>query len=245
MTAAELARALGGRRAGAQWMAPCPAHEDSTPSLAIREADGRVLVHCHAGCGQTDVIAALRDRGLWPTSERLGYPAEWGELIASYDYTDEHGEVLYQVCRFSPKSFRPRRPNGTGGWKWGYGNVRRGVLYRLPEVLENPIIFLVEGEKDAETLREWGFTATTNAGGASAPWLPEYTAALAGREVIILPDNDAPGWARAVRVARELLPVAAKVTVIGLEGAKDVSEWFERGHSECELIAMVEGCHAV
>ena len=66
MSAEAIARALGGHRAGRTWMARCPAHEDRTPSLAIREGrDGKVLVRCHAGCSQWDVIGALRDRGIW------------------------------------------------------------------------------------------------------------------------------------------------------------------------------------
>jgi hypothetical protein len=66
MTADVIARALSGRRAGGYWMARCPAHDDRTPSLSIRDADdGKVLVHCHAGCHQARVIAALRARGLW------------------------------------------------------------------------------------------------------------------------------------------------------------------------------------
>src|SRR5262249_16569292 len=48
------------------WMARCPAHDDRAPSLAIANAkDGKVLVRCHAGCDQRDVIAALRARGAW------------------------------------------------------------------------------------------------------------------------------------------------------------------------------------
>ena len=47
-------------------MARCPAHEDREPSLAIRETDGKVLVHCHAGCDQRAVVDALRRKGLWP-----------------------------------------------------------------------------------------------------------------------------------------------------------------------------------
>jgi putative DNA primase/helicase len=71
MNAAELARALGGRRVGHVWMACCPAHHDKTPSLSIREGvDSTLLVHCFAGCGQALVIAALRDRGLWPDGDR-------------------------------------------------------------------------------------------------------------------------------------------------------------------------------
>lgn len=65
MRAETIALALGGRKAGAGWIARCPAHDDRKPSLSIRDADGQVLVRCHAGCDQYAVIAALRDRGLW------------------------------------------------------------------------------------------------------------------------------------------------------------------------------------
>jgi len=66
MTAEALARALGGRKAGAAWIARCPAHEDREPSLSVADSDnGKILVRCHAGCGQHQVIAALRARGIW------------------------------------------------------------------------------------------------------------------------------------------------------------------------------------
>ncbi len=65
MTAETIARALGGRKVGQGWTARCPAHDDREPSLSIRDADGKVLVRCHAGCNQRDVIAALKARGLW------------------------------------------------------------------------------------------------------------------------------------------------------------------------------------
>ena len=69
MNAETLARALGGRRTGSHWMAPCPTHEDRDPSLSIRDADdGKVLVHCHAGCDQSLVIGELRSRGLWDSA---------------------------------------------------------------------------------------------------------------------------------------------------------------------------------
>jgi putative DNA primase/helicase len=57
---------LGARRAGNSWIARCPAHDDKTPSLSISEGeDGKVLVYCHAGCDQEDVIAELIRLGLW------------------------------------------------------------------------------------------------------------------------------------------------------------------------------------
>ena len=69
MTAETIAKALGGHRAGTTWMARCPAHEDRIPSLSISAGKGgKVLVRCHAGCDQRDLIAALRQRGLWQTN---------------------------------------------------------------------------------------------------------------------------------------------------------------------------------
>jgi CHC2 zinc finger len=66
MSAEIIAQALGGRRAGGSWMACCPAHDDRKPSLSIRESnDGKVLVRCHAGCKQHQVIAALKACGIW------------------------------------------------------------------------------------------------------------------------------------------------------------------------------------
>jgi putative DNA primase/helicase len=66
MNAEFIAKALGGFRAGAGWMARCLAHDDRKPSLSLRDSDsGMVLVRCHAGCEQEQVIATLRSRGLW------------------------------------------------------------------------------------------------------------------------------------------------------------------------------------
>lgn len=233
MTAEVLAHALGGRRSGSCWMAKCPAHADNNPSLSIRDADGKVLLHCHAGCTQHDVIDAIRDLGVWHPE-----PAVRPEIIATYDYTDEQGQLLYQGVRYQPKDFKQRRPDGSGGWIWR--KSPRQVLYRLPEVLEAPIVFVVEGERDVETLRDYGFVATTNAGGAKASWAPQYTEALIGREVILIPDNDPPGRKRVLHIARALLGKVARLVLLELEGAKDVSEWFGQGHSELELIAQLD-----
>ncbi len=235
MTADTLIHALEARRCGSCWMARCPAHDDRNPSLSIREADGKVFVHCHAGCSQHAVIDALKSRGLWECRHE---PASRPRIVATYDYTDESGELLYQTVRFEPKDFRQRRPGARGEWIWKKGH--RQVLYRLPEVLEAPIVFVVEGEKDVETLRSHGFVATTNAGGAKAPWLPEFTEALARREVILIPDNDRPGRERAAWIARALLGHVTRLVILELEGAKDVSEWFEKGHGELQLIELIE-----
>jgi len=71
MTAETIAKALGGRRAGGGWSARCPAHDDRTPSLSLRDThDGLVLAHCHAGCDQDEVVAHLKASGLWMQNGR-------------------------------------------------------------------------------------------------------------------------------------------------------------------------------
>ena len=187
---------------------------------------------CHTGCEQRDVVAALKGRGLWPTQPHR-------TVVAKYVYTDERSAPLYHVCRTEPKSFYQQRHIG-GQLVNGLGSVRR-VLYHLPEVIESPIVFLVEGEKDIETLRDWGFVATTAAGGAKAKWLPEYTDSLRGRQLIVIPDNDQAGWKRAVFVSRQLVNKVTRLQIFDLpEGIKDVTDWFAAGHTEVELIETLE-----
>ena len=88
--AAEIAKALGGRKVGNNWIACCPAHDDSKPSLSICHArDGTVLVRCHAGCEQSDVIAALRSRGLWPEKAASRFRYSGGVIGATEQHRSE------------------------------------------------------------------------------------------------------------------------------------------------------------
>lgn len=91
MNAETIAKALGGRKAGGGWTARCPAHDDHTPSLSIRDAEkNKVLVRCHAGCDQERVIAALRGRGLWAEKgpRSLSRVARWTHVEHKPDQDD-------------------------------------------------------------------------------------------------------------------------------------------------------------
>ena len=59
-----------------------------------------------------------------------------GRVVATYDYTDADGKLLYQVLRYEPKAFSQRRPDGNGGWIPKL--EERRVLYRLSELLKFP-----------------------------------------------------------------------------------------------------------
>jgi putative DNA primase/helicase len=127
-----------------------------------------------------------------------------GRIAATYDYLDERGAMQFQVVRFEPKDFRQRRPGPDGQWIWNIKGLRP-ILYRLPELIAAPPgsrVYVAEGEKDVENLRNLGLIATTNPGGATKPsnrskWHTEYTRYLVGFDVVILPDNDDAGQAHA------------------------------------------------
>ena len=142
-------------------------------------------------------------------------------MSAVYDYTDEHGEVVYQIRRFEPKTFRQVRPDGNGGWLHNLDGVTP-VPYRLHEMLARPDmpVFIVEGEKAADRLARHGIVATTNNGGAKN-WKPELNQWFAGRNVVILPDNDDAGRAHADTVVANIFDGAAAVKVVELSGLPD------------------------
>jgi replicative DNA helicase len=174
----------------------------------------------------------------------------WSRIVATYDYTDERGQLLFQVVRYEPgfdgepKTFRQRRPNGKDRWINGLGDVRR-VLYRLPQLVDDShdrLVFVVEGEKDADALAGLGLLATTNAMGAGK-WRPEYNETLRDRYVIILPDNDKPGREHAIAVAKSVAGVAASVKIIELPDLPDkgdVSDWLVGGGTKQELLRLVQ-----
>lgn len=238
------------KRSGAGWMVRCPAHEDRQASLSVGPGQQQpVVLHCHAGCQPEVILQAL---GL--TWEDLSNPREsrngqrdnadtWtpaGPAVAIYDYRDEHGELLFQVCRTADKQFRQRRPDATAksGWAWNLQGVRR-VLYRLPKVLqavqEGREIYVCEGEKDVHTLERHGLVATCNPGGAGK-WLPEYTNTLKGAAVVnIVCDRDEPGQAHARRVKDELLGVVDAVYILEPKSGKDVTDHVAAGHSLADL----------
>ena len=86
------------------------------------------------------------------------------------------------------------------------------IPYRLPQLIAAPtagIVYLCEGEKDADGLAKIGFVATTASEGAAAKWAPELTPYFKDRHVVILPDADRPGRAHAEKVAKAINGVAA------------------------------------
>lgn len=147
-------------------------------------------------------------------------------LVKTYDYTDESGNLLYQVCRYEPKDFRQRQPDGKGGWKWTMDGVTR-TLYRLPDVIKSQTIICAEGEKDCDTMAELGWVATCNVGGAEK-WLDAYADLLRGKDIIIIPDNDEKGQKHAKLISESLVDKANSVKIVAMpKPHKDATDYFE------------------
>lgn len=187
-------------------------------------------------------IARRAEQMQWLEERAIVAPpaAQKPQIEKAYDYADEHGEVLFQVVRMMPKDFRQRRPDGRGGWTWSVKGLRQ-VPYRLPALLAAPdaVVYVVEGEKDVDRLASLGLVATCNAGGAKN-WRAEHAQPLAGRTVVILPDNDDAGRKHAQMVLASLQGIAdARIVELpGLPPKGDVSDWLDAGGTVEKLRAL-------
>jgi len=258
-----LAALEGVRPSGDGWVALCPAHDDHNPSLSITPADDRVLLHCHAECKTTDVLAGA---GLQP-HHLFDHPHAGGgggmqvesdgetELLPrsftdSYNYTSPTSVLFFQVLRGrdaqGKKTFRQRRPDreNPDGWTWSLKDLpseQREIPYLLPELLAakkaGKTIWVVEGEKDVEALDDAGITATCNAQGAGK-WTANHAAYLHDADVVIVADKDKPGYAHATKVAQTLAGVAASIRVVEAAQGKDAADHLAAGHTPEDFIPV-------
>ncbi|NBW51498.1 MAG: hypothetical protein EBR49_15705 [Betaproteobacteria bacterium] len=264
-SAESIARKLGGaRKSGLDWSCRCPAHDDQKSSLSITDKSGKLLVRCHAGCQQAAVISQLKRLDLWPGASVSDEPrveinlprvvqaepvvqkaarSERGRVVATYDYTDEKGELLFQALRFEPKDFRQRAPDGS----WSIKGCRR-VPYRLPKVIEavkqGITVYIVEGEKDVHAAESLGLVATCNPMGADNgtgnKWLPEFAQYFKGASVVVVPDQDEPGRRHAEWVISTLLSSARSVRICNPKSGKDLSDWIDVGATLTDIIDAQE-----
>jgi hypothetical protein len=254
------------RRGGQRGDWQCPAHKDQTPSLSVHQGqDGRVLLHCHAGCAPEQVAAALglAMRDLFPEPD----PADddWtprGPAIATYRYTDEAGRLLFAVCRTADKQFPQWRPDplAKGGRRWSLKDKATGkpavrlVLYRLPEVLQagarGATVYVVEGEKDVHAVEAAGGVATCNPGGAGpGRWREEYAAALFGANLVVVvadcdgpdakrPANSYKGQRHARRIARSLRARGIPVRLVMAAAGKDAADHLAAGRGLDDFLPL-------
>jgi RecA-family ATPase len=235
-------------------------------SKSVRPSDNTWFDHeANEGGGYVDLHEATI--GPLPKRERPGGNGKlppWEDIKTTYPYHDADGDLILQVVRTisGEPRFRQRRPSGDGKWIWSVKDLpgHDRLLYRLPELRAAPIdeiVWICEGEKDADRLHNAGLTATTNISGAGK-WRREYAEEFRGKRCVVLQDNDPPaidektkkprfhpdgrpvlpGQDHAAHVARCLVGIAASVKVLLLPGLPvkgDVSDWLDAAHTIDEL----------
>ncbi len=255
----------------------CPVHQDKNASLSIKydRLQGKTMLYCHAGCQTKEIIKAVGLEISDLFDKPINSKKMITESI--YKYKDESGKVLFEKVRFKGKNFSQRRiVNGATVWGLEKGvyyetfpgsnsysmkerntNKKRfesvePVLYNLPGIIEatknGQLIFVVEGEKDADNLIKIGLTATTNFDGASKSaqrqkWLDNYTKYFKDAGVILLPDNDNSGKLHMKFIAQNLSSITDDIKIInllGLEIKEDVSDWLSYGGNKEKLLDLVE-----
>lgn len=179
------------------------------------------------------------------------------KLTKIYPYTDEAGRTVSEVCRYDwedpsakkgrAKTFVQRVPDSSK--RHGYRYTTKGVKqvpYRLPELIEDVRdgleIFMVEGEKKADILRDMGVSATCNAGG-SGKFPDSLVDYFKDAKVTIIPDNDEAGEKHVEVVAGQLNGIAKRVRVLRLPGlppSGSVDDWVPAGGTVEQLFELAE-----
>lgn len=235
----------------------CPAHDDKQASLTVAQGDIATLVYCHAGCPTEKVVAAagMQMRDLFYNRGSRGM--NWREYVerrekcrieAVYNYVSCNGQYAFTKLRLAGKRLRygilrddrfnyglPRN-TPRKSLKAIYGNVNA-----IKEAIkEGKPVFIVEGEKDVDTMTQQGYTAFTY--GSCTDWQIEFAEAVRGAEVIVLADNDEAGIGVANTIVQDVQGIAKSVRMIvpvpDVPKA-DISDYFQAGHSKQEFEQMI------
>jgi hypothetical protein len=269
MQAEQIAKQLGNaKKANGQWVASCPVpghgkgNGDKNPSLSISiNDDGKPLFHCHGGCTQEDVFNTIKDMRLLPELEERPdplaniKPLPQIKFDQEWEYQDEDRTTVFVKQRMkigeSGKTYRLYKVDPDGRRHPTLGDARI-VPYKLPELLDaktaGRIIYVVEGEKAADALISIGVTATTAHTGAGS-WPEAITEYFAGANVVIVPDNDLPGWRYAQKAVEAIWGIAKNVKVVDLQLPNTADDAYEFVHQynkqRDDLVALVKAAFKV
>ena len=156
-----------------------------------------------------------------------------GKRSALWVYHDANGDPVAVVIRWDkPNGKKDIRPVSRHGDRWIIGGMAEPrPLYGLPDLAGANRVYLTEGEKAADAARSIGLTATTSAHGSQSPAQTDWSP-LAGKQIVILPDNDDAGRQYADTVVAILLqqtpaPTIKIIELPGLPDKGDIVDWVE------------------
>lgn len=215
-------------------MTLCPFHDDHVESMSVDRKNDSDVWYCHKCKAGGNIIHYIMKKYILDKKDAIKKLAqhygivekncEKKKVVSEYPYLDEKGEELYRVVRFQPKDFRCKHKVGEE-WKWTKQGIRP-VLYNLPRILKHGTVWLVEGEKDCESLRELGLVATTNPFGVGS-WKSEFAQFLKGKVIYICLDRGCEDESQ--KRAKEIARRAKEVKIIDLPGLDkdglDITDW--------------------
>ena len=231
----------------------CPAHKDDHASLTISEDNGRILMHCHAGCDTKDILdkVGLKMQDLFQDVEEPSEESKaWVRYVESregvkvekaYHFHDLQGRYAFSRIRLEGKQFiLGKLVNGV--FTYGLDGLDRkktacfygSTIEEISSAVENGIpVYYCEGEKDVDSMISNGFVAVTC--GSSADWHPGIGMLFRGADVVVLEDNDAAGRRSSEIIAKDLEEYARIITVFtptpDIEHG-DVTDYLERNKAE-------------
>ena len=203
-------------------VAQCPAHDDARPSLSISARDdGKgAVIFCHAGCDYTAVLDALGLAACDLFDDPRMRAAYNGQ--ATYVYPDGR-----KVHRKPDKRF----PQS--------GNTKGRSLYHADRIGDAETVYVPEGEKDVQAIEAIGAVAVCPAMGAGKARFADWTP-LAGKQAIIVADNDEPGLAHAHQIAELLDGVAASARIVTAAVGKDAADHIAADRTLSEFVPVTD-----
>ncbi len=235
----QIANSLGSaKKTAAGFICRCPCHEDKSASLSLKESSkGGLIINCFAGCNWEDIKKELVDRGLVRKSTKSNYdPYADARLFV---YTDLSGNKISRTVK-KPKPARPWQERFENG-QWIKGLNKIFVpLYNLKAVTESEVVYLTEGEKDAETLIVAGLVGTTNNNGAGF-WDKRNNEYLRNKIIVICQDNDPAGRERTKALAKGIGPVCKELRLFeppNVPEKGDVTDWVQDGGNPADIFGM-------
>jgi len=255
------------KREGPELVYRCPHPEkhtngDAHPSLKINAkkdvflcgpcgAKGKAwaLAAFIAGVNPSDkqvVRAWLAEKGLLSKRGRKSETKTDGRgpVVATFVHEDADGHPVCRKLRHEPGANGKEKDYTwqsyeNGEWKDGLGSPKIiPPLYRLPQIKDEPIIFLFESHTDVERAVSMRLPATTSGGADS--WRPEYGDTLAGKDVCLTPDNNTAGARYAAIVCQSLHGRATSLRVVSIAPHPDFRRWADAGGTLERFLDMWE-----
>jgi 5S rRNA maturation endonuclease (ribonuclease M5) len=225
-----------------QYRANCPVCDDKKQHLYIKhdEHTGKILLDCKkGGCTPSAVASAARLKmsDLFTQNSTFGNadiahrqsrtpsvapksapktPESPVVKWRNYNYDGVNGERLYQknvAYRENGDKFAAWKRFEGGEWVKGLDGAKPPLFHQ--HNLKADKIYIVEGEKDVRTMDGLGFAAVCSPHGSN--WSADYAPLFAGKEVVVITDNDDPGRRYGDEISESLQGVAESVKVIPAE----------------------------